>query len=272
MLEENKKKPSGLLHVHTMQDRLTLALYSASGDLDLFVEHYWIVSWDLRGREPYVSENLPHPSVHLTVEPDCCRVVGIVKEKFSFLLSGQGFVFGVKFRPGAFYPFVRVPVGNFTGRSTAAADVFGADAAEWERAIRETGDDAGRIALTERFLLGRKAEGDESVRLIKTIVDTVSADRTITSVDVLAERFGLTTRMLQRLFGKYVGISPKWVIGRYRLLEAADQLAKGQPQNWPQLAAELGYYDQSHLINDFKNIVGMPPDEYVRRNAKAGSV
>ncbi|WP_274654488.1 helix-turn-helix domain-containing protein [Paenibacillus humicola] len=270
-MEASTKKPSGLLHVHKMNDHFTLTLYSASGELDDYVEHYWIVNWDLRGREPYLSENLPHPSVHLVVEPGVCRVVGIVKEKFSFELSGRGFVFGVKFRPGAFYPLTGVPVRSFTGRSIAAVEVFGPETAEWEAAVRAAESDSARIALAERFLRGRlPRERDETAGLVRTIVDVVAADRTIATVDAAAQRFRLSTRMLQRMFGKYVGISPKWVIGRYRLLEAADRLAEGQSVDWAQLAARLGYYDQSHLIKDFKSIVGLSPEEYIRKNTKTG--
>ncbi|WP_223066107.1 helix-turn-helix domain-containing protein [Paenibacillus caui] len=269
-METSEKKPSGLLQVQKKRENFTLALFSPSKDLDLFVEHYWAVDWDLRGLAPQVSENLPHPSVHLVIEPDQCRIVGIVKEKFSYVLKEQGVVFGVKFRPGAFFPFVNVPVSTYTGRSIPAHEVLGAEAADWERAIRAGDDDHERVAITEAFLRGRMpAVQDETISLITTIVDTVRADRAMKTVDDLASRFHLTTRMLQRMFSKYVGISPKWVIGRYRLLEVADQLAHGQPANWPQLAAELGYYDQSHFIKDFKCIVGLSPEEYIRKNAEA---
>ncbi|GIP24310.1 DUF6597 domain-containing transcriptional factor [Paenibacillus sp. J22TS3] len=62
---KNTKKPSGLLHVHKKAKVFSLDLISSSSDLDLYVEHYWIVHWDLRGQGPQISENLPHPSVHL---------------------------------------------------------------------------------------------------------------------------------------------------------------------------------------------------------------
>lgn len=265
-MQANDKKPSGLLNVQTRGDKFTLTLHLPSPDLELFVEHYWVVEWDLRGQEPYLSENLPHPSVHLVIEQHQSRIVGIVKEKFSILLQEKGFVFGIKFRPGAFYPFVNQPVDSFTGRSIPCRDVFGEDAVALEKAILSLEEQNEMVASAEAFLRKRLPDEDETVKLIRKIVDRVVADRQITAVEDIVSRFHLSTRMLQRIFSKYVGISPKWVIKRYRLLEVADQLAKGHPQSWPQLASELGYYDQSHFIKDFKSIVGLSPEEYVKKN------
>jgi AraC-like DNA-binding protein len=72
-------------------------------------------------------------------------------------------------------------------------------------------------------------------------------------------------RQLQRLFKEYVGVSPKWVIQRYRLLDAAERVAAGTIVNWADLALELGYADQAHFIRDFKGLVGRSPAEYARR-------
>jgi AraC-like DNA-binding protein len=90
-------------------------------------------------------------------------------------------------------------------------------------------------------------------------------ETTILKVDNLIERFNYSKRTLQRLFRQYVGVSPKWIIQRYRLHEAAEQIASGQAENWPALAVDLGYFDQAHFIRDFKAIVGQSPAEYARR-------
>ncbi len=72
-------------------------------------------------------------------------------------------------------------------------------------------------------------------------------------------------RALQRLFSRYVGVSPKWVIRRFRLQEAAEQLTRGNIVDWSRLALDLGYFDQAHFINDFRSLIGMSPTEYAKR-------
>ncbi len=211
------------------------------------------------------SENLPYPSVHLVIEEGKSGIFGVTSGKFSRLLEGQGCAFAIKFRPGAFYPFVNSPGSHFTDKSTSLSEVFGADGNTLEAAILAVEEDERRIELAEVFLRGRHPERDERVELINEIIEHIAADRETTKVDDLQNRFNLTKRTLQRLFSRYVGVSPGWVIRRYRLYEAADHLAKGEIVDWPRLAADLGYFDQAHFIKDFKKMIGVSPGEYARR-------
>ena len=54
--------------------------------------------------------------MHLVFQAGCSRIIGVIKGKFSILLEGKGQVFGVKFRPGGYYPFVGRAVADFTDR------------------------------------------------------------------------------------------------------------------------------------------------------------
>ena len=80
-------------------------------------------------------------------------------------------------------------------------------------------------------------------------------------VDELCAHAGYSKRTLQRLFREYVGVTPKWVLQRVRLHEAADRMADGEG-DWPGLALELGYFDQAHFIKAFKAAIGRSPAEY----------
>nr|WP_242594970.1 helix-turn-helix domain-containing protein [Corallococcus exiguus] len=73
---------------------------------------------------------------------------------------------------------------------------------------------------------------------------------------------------MQRLFNRYVGVNPKWVIQRYRLHEAAERLRETPPPELARLALELGYFDQAHFIRDFRRIVGCTPAGYARQVAR----
>lgn len=256
--------PRGVLHLGAGERKLRLALRPPALDLAPFVAYYWFVKWDLRGQEPHRQENLPHPCVHLVTDGVSSRVFGVVTGKFSYLLEDRGRVFGVKFKPGAFYPFVKAPVSGLTDTSLDLQAIFGTAGQALEAALLARADDEGLIAVAEGFLRERLPERDENLRLIDRIIERISADRAITKVDDVASRLDLNKRTLQRLFNHYVGVNPKWVIQRYRLHDAVDQLAGGAPVDWPKLALDLGYCDQAHFIKDFKTIVGQSPAEYAR--------
>lgn len=258
-------KPTGVLSPGEAQKRFRLARYLPAEQLGPFVEHYWIVEWDLRGQEPHVQETLPHPCVHLTVEKDGSKVYGVMTEKFSYRLEGEGRVLGVKFKPGGFYPFWKSPISALTNSSVDLEDAFGAEGEAFQAAVFNAKSDGKMVEVAETFLRERSLGRDTDAELVEQIVSSIAADRELARVEQVATKFGLGKRTLQRLFYRYVGVGPKWVILRGRVHDATDRLADGGTANWTELALELGYFDQAHFLKDFKALVGMTPAAYARR-------
>jgi AraC-like DNA-binding protein len=264
MMKSTLGKPRGILNLKAGEKKFSLSRHLPAQDLAFFVERYWIVAWDLRGQEPYTQETLPFPCVNLVFEYNQSRVYGVETGKFARLLENQGRVFGVKFRPGAFYPFVKMPVSQITNDSIAFRDAFGMDSTALEDAILSREDEQEMVGIAESFLRERLPEQDKNVSIINEIVDYIIAHQEITRVDDLVSQFNLNKRTMQRLFRQYVGVSPKWVIKRYRLHEVAERLAEGESVDWTGMVLELGYADQAHFIKDFKAIVGKTPAEYAK--------
>jgi AraC-like DNA-binding protein len=267
MRQSPRGAPRGILSAGAGAPKFQLARYLPAEDLAHLVEHLWVVRWDLRGQEPHRQETLPYPCVHAVIEKGRSQVYGVHTGKFTRLLSEQGQVLGIKFRPGAFYPFVRWPVSRLTNRSVRFSEVFGRESTSLEDALAAPVDEGPALDLAERFLREGLPVQDERGRAAGEIVEWISAHREVTRVDAVAAHFELNKRTLQRLFDRYVGVSPKWVIKRFRVHEVAQRLAEGETVNWPAIVAELGYTDHAHFINDFKSIVGHTPAAYLRRLA-----
>ena len=260
--------PRGILNVRPAEAANGLSRYWPSADLAPFVEHYWVVRWDVP--EPRVAETVPHPSVHMVFESGGrADVVGVMRTRFTRVLKGRGRVVGTKFRPGAFRPFVDSPVSAFTDRRPTVRETFGARAAGLGPRVLAQDDDREGIAIVEAFLRGLEPRADEDLALAGQVAARVADDRAITRVEQLVREFGTGLRRLQRLFSEYVGVTPKWVIQRYRLLDAAERVAAGTFVDWADLALDLGYADQAHFIRDFKRLIGRSPAEYARGLAPA---
>ena len=99
---------------------------------------------------------------------------------------------------------------------------------------------------------------------VRALVEQAETDRGLTRAEDLAARGTMSLRSLQRLFTDYVGIGPKWVIMRFRILDAAAAAHDGEPVDWATLAVELGFTDQAHLTRAFTSVVGTPPATYQR--------
>jgi AraC-like DNA-binding protein len=257
-------EPKGLLDPRAAQQKLRLARVHPSGDLAPFVEHHWIVAWDLRGQEPHVQKTLPYPCVHLVFDRAKTAIFGVMRGAFEYRLEDRGRVLGVRFRAGAFRGFLKRPVATITERTLPVVEIFGALAAEAEAMVLAAPDDADMIHAAEAVIRRALPMPDPTVGLVNDIIDRVGADPEITRVDQLAKIAGLGVRDLQRLFNDYVGVSPKWVIRRCRLHEAAFRLAQGENVELTRLSHDLGYFDQAHLTRDFKAVVGCAPSDYQR--------
>jgi AraC-like DNA-binding protein len=256
-----RPKPRGVLDPWTARDRLELSLHAPAPDLAELVEHYWIVRWDLPTGASHPQETIPHPSVHLVVEPARSGVFGVMTGRFTRLLEGRARVLGIKFRPAGFHPFVAWPVCALTNRVAAAGDVFGAPGDVFARQVRSL-DDESLPAAADAFVRGRRTASDPTVPALNQVVSEIMADQQLTRVSEVARRSGIGERRLQRLFAEYVGVRPKWVISRSRLIEAAERLATGDRVDLAALAADLGYSDQAHFARDFRAVVGRPPSVY----------
>lgn len=233
-----------------------------SDDLAYFVERYWIVRWDLRGRDPYPSETLPHPSVHVVFDRGISAVHGISTRRFVRVLTGKGGVFGVKFKPGGFFGFLDRPMRSLTDAPPIPLrEAFGRSADGLESRVLSEDDVGAQTALVEAFLRPLAPGRDPLVAEAFRIAEVARVDREITKVEALAARAGLSPRSLQRLFHKYVGVGPKWVIRRYRIHEAVARAAEGESVSWASLALDLGFSDQAHLSREMKATTGRTPRE-----------
>jgi AraC-like DNA-binding protein len=255
----------GVLHPGLAARRFTLDRYQPSAALAPFVEYHWVLHWDLRGQPPHEQTILPHPNVHLSFEPSGTAIYGVDRRLFTRSLTGQGQVLGVRFWAGGFRPFWGAPISQLTNRVVPTARLFGPAAERAWQAVMTADGDASMVCAAEGLLLSARPAPDPVVSQVAALVGRIVDDPSLRRVGQLARASGMTVRSLQRLFADYVGVSPKWVMRRARLHEAAARADSGEHVDWAELAADLGYADQAHLTRDFTATLGVPPNRYAVR-------
>ncbi|UOE44259.1 helix-turn-helix domain-containing protein [Agromyces larvae] len=236
------------------------------------VRHYWIPRWRLPPGRAATQRVLEYPSANLVVEPGTRAAVhgpsiGLAERT----LEGEGHAFGVALQPGV-APLLTgrpareivgrvVPVPSLDGLSRTVADAVGA------------GLDHAAVETFERWLAARDLHPSPDARLVRTVIAQAEDDRSIVRVEQLAAFTGVGVRRLERLVREQLGLTPRWLIRRYRLQEAATRLAASDPLDragtLADLAAELGYADQAHFTREFRTVIGVPPGRYLRE-ATAG--
>jgi len=248
------------------------------------VERFWTLRFDVPF--PQVQPLLPHPCANIAFGTADPGVHGPPRRRDDHRIAGRGWVLGAKLRPGALVAMglgdgpalvdAVLPIGAVFGDpGRAVADAISSD----PRADREAAPDAGpaidpaadpaadlraRSTLIEGLLQRYLPIADETWPDFIDVIATILADRSLVRVSQVARVSGWSARTLERWFGHYLGLSPAWVLSRYRLQDAADVLAGAEHYHLADLSAELGYYDQAHFTRAFTSAVGMPPGTYAR--------
>lgn len=199
-------------------------------------------------------------------EPDTAMVVGTMTKALVLdpASSPDCFV-GVRFRPARATAFLAVPASELTDLRVSLDDVWG-DAGQVREAVADHPNLLGRVRALERVVAARlspdagagQGDVDEAVRRIVEAGGSLGITR-------LAPALGVTRQHLARRFAQLVGVSPKTFARVVRLSRVIDRVRaapRDAPLNWSALALELGYYDQSHLVDEFREMTGVTPTSW----------
>src|SRR5580693_1682254 len=115
----------GVLRPDLAATRFRLVRHRPSAALAPFVDFYWILRWDLRGKPAHSQTVLPHPNVNLAFEASGAGIFGVDRRLFTRSISGLGQALGVRFVAGGFRPFWQAPISQLTDRVVPAARLFG---------------------------------------------------------------------------------------------------------------------------------------------------
>jgi AraC-like DNA-binding protein len=242
-----------------------LARHPPSPTVAGLVRHFWVPRWRLPPAVVVEQGVLEYPSANLVIEPDAAALHGPDPGRGRRRLAGTGWAFGALLQPGVARRLLGRPVRQLIGRSAALDELRVTDDAWLVTTVRgavERGDDLAACAAFEAWLVGQRLELDDDARLIRRVVELAETDRTVLRADDLARVSGLGLRTLQRLVREQLGLTPKWLIRRYRMQEAAAALASPAPPPLAELAASLGFTDQAHLTREFRAVIGETPRRY----------
>lgn len=245
----------------------TFSLIKPSPALAPFIKYYWILRIDITA--PVTERTIPVGCVHLTfhrgnqlysptvrqLQPHAF-VCGQSNTYTDVISTGNIDMISVVFQPYAPRLFFRMPVKEVYGMNISVADLGDPLLSDLEKQITDTPDDARCIHLIENFLLKRLHSFSEyNIQRINATIREVNLQPQPT-IHELAQTACLSDKQFNRIFTEYVGTTPKEFIRIIRLQRALYILQTQPHTSFTQLAYECGFYDQSHLIKEFKAFSG----------------
>ena len=174
-------------------------------------------------------------------------------------------IMGVHFRPGGAFPFLGFPAGDLADRHVDLRDAWKGHASALHAQLADTASAEQRFRLLEQALLRRLQRPLQHHPAVATALAAFRRPAVPARTLQLAREVGLSERRFIDLFRAEVGTTPKVFsrVQRFQRVLAATQ-AVGSP-DWAELAFSCAYFDQSHLIRDFRQFTGISPADYLRR-------
>ncbi len=252
-------------------------LIPPSSPLAPFIKSYWFLEMEAYEGIGQLERVVPNGFIELTFHyGDHLQKIKHTKElQPGIILSGQktGFfdvlptgktqMLSIQFFPHSASLFFDLPMDELSNETLDLGEILGSCARDLEEQLLHLQTLEQRVQHIERFLLHRLSRKTEYAwdRMVHNIKLINQSNGKIT-LDELTGGACLSRKQHERIFKKFVGLSPKQYLKIVRFQYTLFAHQQHPNENLTELAYRCGYYDQSHMINDFKDFSGITPKQY----------
>jgi AraC-like DNA-binding protein len=171
-----------------------------------------------------------------------------------------GFV-SVRFYPWGAHLFFKEPIKNFLDSTIDIKYLWKDEYRDIHNQL-ETFNDEEKVNRVQQFLIMQFEKNRTDKIQINDAIKLIRDTKGQLSIDELCENLNLSYKQLERIFLATIGTTPKVFSRTTRFLHLCHHLKEYEDKTMTQLTYDLGYYDQSHFIKEFKEFSGLTPKEY----------
>lgn len=171
-------------------------------------------------------------------------------------------IFAVSLTPLGWHSLLGVPMHELANRKPSLDDLLPTGSHRMQDRLLSARDDSELIGAVDDFFRSLKIRQNRIDTGFLGEASKWLLDRESPGVDILRQRLGISSRQLDRLCNDYFGGPPKRLHRMFRALHVSNAMAWTGETDWRKVVGER-YYDQSHFIKDFKDLIGCTPGEYV---------
>jgi len=178
--------------------------------------------------------------------------------------NGVYHTFIIQFKANGYNKLFNLPARELVNKLYNMDEVFGSAAKGLNEKLRHAGEMLLMARYADHFLLHFLTRHKKTVQLhdgITFIANELFTSSTLHSVEAYACKANMSVRNFGRRFIEQVGISPKFYFRLLRFNNAVNTKIKKPASSWTSIAHECGYYDQMHMIRDFKQFADLNPNK-----------
>lgn len=158
-----------------------------------------------------------------------------------------------------------LPMHLLTNAVLNVEDAFGPIGGELMERLREAATWGARFQIIDSFIQARLLAANERPEAMVWAYATLRRTGGAASIGSLADALGYSQKHLIAQFRDHLGLSPKTLARVMRFERAIGMIRSAGRPDWAQIVLDCGYYDQAHLIREFRQFAGMTPGEYASR-------
>jgi methylphosphotriester-DNA--protein-cysteine methyltransferase len=177
-------------------------------------------------------------------------------------MGGPSAVIGVHFKPGGAAAFFAGALPSLRNRTVLLDELWGAAARTLRARLQATPSPAGRLRLLEAALVARLDGAWRGDPMARQALHALHEQPATASIEAVRRSCGAAPAQFIRRFEAAVGLTPKRYARVLRFNRALAAIVQGTPHDWATFAVDAGYFDQSHLIHEFKRLSGSTPTAY----------
>jgi AraC-like DNA-binding protein len=197
------------------------------------------------------------------VETQASAIIsGQLRSRIFIRPTGRVQLFGIRFQPFGAAKYLGIPMSELTDRVLPLESLVGEAAKEFECRIAEQSEFEGKVSAAEVMLLSFARSTDEDTEIIANFTGKIIGTGGRETIGALRAHSGIGERRLERMFKRHVGVSPKAFARTIRFQNLLRSLEATRSYDLSDAAVSFGYYDQPHMIHEFREFSGMSPLGY----------
>jgi AraC-like DNA-binding protein len=185
---------------------------------------------------------------------------------------GESRAIQVNFTPIGARLFLQVPLRELANRTLSLDDLFGDRASRVVDALAEAVDWDARFDSLEALIASRVGAAKPTRGEIRWAWERMSETSGRIEIGGLARELGWSHKHLISQFRDHLGAPPKRMARILRFQQSIERIGARAHPRWVELAADCGYFDQSHMIREFRELAGCSPEEFVGLQLPYGGI
>jgi len=248
-----------------------------SPNLSKYIKHYLLFEISNNEKKQYRHFSNGHNGLVFTLKKDNIVsvnsntplpetfVFGQISESQDFQIKGIATLVIVLFQPYGFFGLTGIHSSTYINSFEDAYLIFGKDISQLNERLQYSCSYGEVINCLNSFFTAKLDRTNYPLNpYLLNILQLSLRKKGNISVNELCVQIGVKERKMQRLFAEQIGISPKKYIRNIKLHSFLGLLRNNDQASLTELSLEAGYYDQAHLIKEFKKTIGFNPSAYLR--------